>query len=161
MDDFVSQVLYGCACEEERAGKLQLMIDSDEGFATTLADGKYPLVEAAAAGSLSCISLLHACKAGLEARDRYDNSPLAAAVQFHHAEAVKLLLNLGADINASGVSGRTAFMDAAIAGSLEMLRLLKHHNADIRAKDAFGRSASAHAKGQAVIKLLRGWERGK
>lgn len=68
---------------------------------------------------------------------------LAAAIcreeQFH--DVIRLLIRVGADVNAQDVSGKTALHAAAQAGDLDMVRLLISKKAKINVKNDEGRSA--------------------
>jgi len=72
-------------------------------------------------------------------------------------DAVKLLLDKGADINAKSPLGITALMCAAIVGKTDNLKLLLDGGADINAKDSVGGTAfmKAALAGQTdTVKLL-------
>ena len=63
---------------------------------------------------------------------------LFKAIKENNIEAVKLLLERGADINTKDKDGRTALMYAASAGCTETVKLLLDHGADINAKTKYG-----------------------
>lgn len=73
--------------------------------------------------------------------------PLHSAVEGNQFQMVKLLLELGADINMpERQSKQTALMLAARSPDTAILRLLLFKNANLHAKDAKGRSALLWAK---------------
>jgi len=62
-------------------------------------------------------------------------------------EAVKLCLELGADVNATNSMGLTALLGAANRGSNEIIRELAEHGARLDVVDKEGRSALRWAEG--------------
>ncbi|MSO21362.1 MAG: ankyrin repeat domain-containing protein [Acidobacteria bacterium] len=62
-------------------------------------------------------------------------------------DAVKLLLELGSDVNARESGGRTALQGAAYCGEDEIIRLLAARGADVNAMDNYGRTALLIAAG--------------
>lgn len=63
-------------------------------------------------------------KAHLEARDEDEMTPLLLAAYENRMDALKLLIDKGADINATGFSGRNALSYAVQNASPEMVKLL-------------------------------------
>ena len=60
----------------------------------------------------------------INARDADGNSALHHAVNFGSVEVVKLLLDAGADVNASGVLDTTAAILATESSRLDMLKVI-------------------------------------
>ena len=58
-----------------------------------------------------------------------------------NVQTVKLLLELGADVNARDLDGRTALMGAAHKGRSEIVQLLVDHEADMAARDVGSRDS--------------------
>lgn len=56
--------------------------------------------------------------------DNYDNSPLHAAASGHHIEAIRLLIELGCDVNILNNKGLSSTMMALSVGCLEIVVLL-------------------------------------
>jgi outer membrane protein assembly factor BamB len=83
---------------------------------------------------------------------------LLAAAKKGDADAVKLLLARGADVNAKSEYGVTALAFAADKGHLEVIKVLLEKKADINAKDTFYKAAPldwAVNKGHAeIVKTL-------
>ena len=64
----------------------------------------------------------------------------------HCPEAVELLIAKGADVNAKSASdGRTALMQAAGDGHVELVRVLLDHGGDFETRDEAGRNAWTYA----------------
>jgi len=62
-------------------------------------------------------------------------------------EAVRLLLDAGAEVNARGFRDATPLMSACDAGKLAVMQQLVSRNADIKAKNTFGQTALHCAAG--------------
>lgn len=67
------------------------------------------------------------------------------------AQAVKLLLDRGADVNAKDSDGRTALTEAAFYGHAEVVKVLLAGGADIFAKKNDGQTVTAMAAGHKDI----------
>ncbi len=92
-----------------------------------------------------------------DARDNLGNTPLHAAVKFNSKNAAKKLVELGVDVDAQNVSGRTALADSCRAGNEELSHLLIDSGADVDATDALGRTALMDAvfqKNEKMVDLL-------
>jgi len=73
-------------------------------------------------------------------------------------DALQLLLNAGADVNASSNLGMTPLMMAASVGRVEVVEILLQHGAAADAKDSQGQTASdlaAKREHQQVVDLLK------
>ena len=100
---------------------------------------------------------------GLSANQRDYNGlhPLAYAARADkgsHTDKIGLLLELGADVNATGTHDRTALHYAATAGSIGAVQMLLAAGADRKLTDHEGRTPLALAvarKKAAVVKLLK------
>ena len=85
------------------------------------------------------------------------NSALIFTVRNCPFEVIKLLIDKGADVNAKDNDGRTALMAAASKGSNEAVKLLIEKGADVNATSNNGRTAlmAAASKGSnEAVKLL-------
>ena len=76
----------------------------------------------------------------LSIRDTADNTLLASAVTEGRVDAVRQLLELGADVHARDRAGNTALHQAARLGELDALRLLTAAGAQAATRDAAGNS---------------------
>lgn len=73
------------------------------------------------------------CK--VDARDDRGATPLICASLDGHTEMVLLLLELGADVNATQVRGVTALMSGCMTGHVDIVRILLQHGAKKDATD--------------------------
>lgn len=83
-------------------------------------------------------------------RNKEGETPLHIVAGRSHLEAVKLLLDHGADPNAQTIHGKTSLHEAARWGRVDVVRLLLERGADFKSRDAEGRTpvdvASASVK---------------
>ena len=111
-------------------------------------DGATPLLRAAQSGDVELMKLLLAKGADPKIATNYNVTPLAAAAGIgwvegvtyewspaSNVEAVKMLLDLGLDVNAADADGRTALHGAAHKGRNEVVQLLVDHGAKLDARD--------------------------
>lgn len=95
-------------------------------------------------------------KTGVNTRGPRDVTPLMHAAAFGSVEAVRILLDAGAEPNAKDAFGATALLWAA--GDPEKARILVEHGADVNAQTTRGRTplifAAAHAGNLETVRLL-------
>ena len=83
---------------------------------------------------------------GLKPNDAVNGrTPLLAAAGERCIDAVTVLLDNGADVNARDGDGRTALIVAAAGGMLDVARVLLKRGADMDATDRLERSAWMYA----------------
>jgi len=124
-------------------------------------DGWTPLHQAAHYGHRAVVETLLANNADVNARsgNAMKNQPLHAAAAGRKVETARLLLEAGADPNATQASGFVPLHSAAQNGDRALVELLLSHGADVSARSDDGRTALALAeKGgyTEVVALLRG-----
>ncbi|HEY8509633.1 MAG TPA: ankyrin repeat domain-containing protein [Steroidobacteraceae bacterium] len=134
----------------------------DRGADNMLTVGTTPLIRAAKAGDIPAMKLLLAYGAKVDLPTAHGITPLMAAAgnastridtrgryktEEQAAEAVKLLLAAGADVNSRDRNGQTALHGAASWGWNSVVKTLAAHNIDLMAKDEQGRTAADIARG--------------
>mmetsp|Transcript_55208 Transcript_55208/g.126884 ORF Transcript_55208/g.126884 Transcript_55208/m.126884 type:complete len:94 (-) Transcript_55208:20-301(-) len=82
-------------------------------------DGKGAMHYAALMGRSSMLKILATHGLNVDARDRWQNSPLHTAAGKGHKEAVATLRELGADREARNIGGKT-YMDVASHQNVEL-----------------------------------------
>ena len=83
------------------------------------------------------LKLLLACKADVNARAEYRQTPLHFAAQNANTVAVKLLIERGADVNAQQRDRKTPLHLAASNGHVEIVKILIENKADVKARDLY------------------------
>jgi ankyrin repeat protein len=126
----------------------------------TSKDGWTPLHLAAHFGHPLVVETLIANNADVHARsgNAMRNQPLHAAAAGRQLETSRLLLDAGADVNATQAGGYTPLHSAAQNGQRELVELLLARGADAGARSDDGRTplALAEAAGRdEVVALLR------
>ena len=130
--------------------------------------GATPILLAAASGDMEIINMLLDSNADSNITayetERYISSsgpglsPLMAAAGVgrertrtakaeKYLEAVKLLIDMGGDVNQVGPGGRTALHGAVYLQDTNMIRYLAEHGADLDAKDWYGQTAISMVSG--------------
>jgi len=103
-----------------------------------------PFLTAARDGDIETLkSLLEDKTLDLEQRNQYGDTALILAALNNQVEAVRLLLDHGAKIDAIGSFGNTALISASRKESAE---LLVERGANLKIKNKFGRTAQRQAK---------------
>ena len=88
---------------------------------------------------------------------RFDYTPLMIAAKKGFSSTVQLLLNAGAEINASSAYGTTALINAAIGNHTDIVDMLLRAGASVHHRDIDGRGALCYAhlnKNEDMVKLL-------
>jgi ankyrin repeat protein len=119
------------------------------------------IIKAAKAGQAARVKeLLATDKSLINARDKDGSTPLHCAVWKGHAPVVAVLLEAGADVNATNENdhwGTTPLHAAAHANQAAIAQLLIDHGADVNSRDREGRTPMFHTtfhKAKAVAKVL-------
>ena len=129
--------------------RLRDLLDRDAGLADACApDGFFPLGLAAFFAPAATVQLLLERGAIVHtvARNQMKVQALHAAVAAGNAEAVRLLLDHGADANARQQVGYTPLMGAASAGRADLADLLLRHGGDPSLVNEEGKTAAQIAR---------------
>jgi ankyrin repeat protein len=112
------------------------------------ASGETPLLAAARTGDVGVAKLLMMGGAEVETRERRrQQTPLMWAVSGGHRDVVRLLIETGADVNATSGTGFTPLMFAARQGDVDAARMLISAGADVQRAAADGATALMVAAG--------------
>ena len=117
------------------------------------------LLKAAQNGDVSAVKKLLAGGADITCQDEeWAGTPLHWAAFKGHSKVVSLLLDKGADVNATNKDGRTALFMAAGFNHRQVVEILLRHKADRGIRDKNGRTAldwDERKKDRAIVKLLK------
>lgn len=139
------------------------LLDADPSLLNAYSrDGFFPLGLAAFFAHPDTVALLLRRGAGVAqvARNPMRIQPLHAAVAGRSFEAVRLLVEAGARVNATQQEGWTPLHAAVHHGDVELTRYFLAHGADPKQQNDKGVSAiglaADHANAAALLKLLKG-----
>lgn len=140
--------------EAAAAGKLdrvETLLDEDPSLVNAYAnDGFQPLGLACFFGHEQIVDFLLGRGAAVNSASKNGQKvmPLHSAVAGQHLGIARMLLDHGADVNASQARGYTPLHGAAQNGQLEMVELLLSYNADWRTQSADGKTPQSLAEAQ-------------
>lgn len=125
-----------------------------------LLDRRKPYEVALEADNANALAALLDRGLGMSAADSYGNSMLYEAVRAGAGHCASLLVQRGANVEASGGAfGDTPLMEASDKGSTDIIQLLLRHGADVNAENKYGETALTTAarsgRTDAVRLLLR------
>ncbi len=131
--------------------------------------GATPFLRAALCGDVEVMRLLlaHGADPKIDTEDHTTPLMAAAGVGFSDGfihdrsvpetiEAMKLILDLGANVNAANDQGLTALHGAAHKAALEEIQLLVDHGADLQAKDKGSKAFGQDTKGMIPLNWAEG-----
>jgi hypothetical protein len=120
-------------------------------------DGFDALFASVEADRPECIKILHQYGVNLEEKTDNDNpilpgaTPLHLAAHYGRTDSAKMLLSLGANINAQDLYGKTCLHIAIIQGHLPLIKLFQNR-ADLSIKDQLGNTPIAYSRGHPEIR---------
>jgi len=150
------------ACSVGRTDRVAALLDADPSLINTYSrDGFFPLGLAAFFGHPETVRLLLARGADVAqvATNPMGISAIHAAVAGRSPEAVRLIVEAGAPINAKQHKGWTALHEVVNKKDLELTRYFLAHGADPKVQNDDGKSAIGLAADQGstdILKLLKG-----
>jgi ankyrin repeat protein len=136
--------------------KVRVLLARGAAVNAKLNDGRTPLYLAALLGNGQAILrmlLEHGADPGLTTLNK--RTPLMVAAAAGDAEAVRLLLDAKASVNALDSAGQTALMMASTAGSPAVVRLLLERGADARVLTKRNESALGNAGTAGNVEVVR------
>jgi len=138
--DQESLLIHAISRGHEEIAKELLTVDQNTEFKDF--DGMTAMARAVDSESLAIITAL--AKAGADVNVRamnYHKTPLLLAVELGDLEAVEILIEAGAHVNALGEKGNSALIIAARNGDLDCVRALIHAKAEIEVHNHDGDTA--------------------
>jgi len=141
------------ACAIGDADRLRILVEEfPESISSYSPDGFYPLGLAAFFGHRDLVEYLLAAGADVNqtAKNALKVAPIHAAVSNGDLDTVRMLVEHGADINASQQMGYTALHGAAGAGRIDLIEFLLMQGADHNMISVDGKTAAmlAEERGQ-------------
>lgn len=115
------------------------------------------LIDAAQRGDAGAVARLLGEGASVGARDATDRTALHFAVEGNHVAAAVVLIEAGADVNASdGASiDHTPYLMAGARGYLEILTPMLSHGADLTSTNGYGGTALIPACERGFVAVVR------
>jgi uncharacterized protein len=159
--DVVKLLLAAGANPDMRLTGRPFTIHHDSGGHPSLVEGATPFMKAASTSDVALMKILleHGADPGIATKDGTTPMMLAAGLEWREIaslgteqeslEAITLLLERGADVNAANAAGETALHGAAQRGADKIVQWLVDHGARLDAKNAAGRMPIDEAMGQA------------
>lgn len=150
-------------CRNGQAGVLKLLLNvvSPEILCHAAhIDGFSPILAATESNKIECIKVLVEHGIEIEQKTANDNPILAGATALHLAayygrvESARLLLQLGANCNATDVNQCTALHIAVMQNQTEIVKLLKYSNINCFALDNLGYTALSYCRSNDEIKQI-------
>jgi ankyrin repeat protein len=133
---FVSDQKKNCKCEKRSEGP------------------KPAIISAATKCDLETVASRIANGESIESKDAEGNTVLKYSIENKCEALVNLLLSSGANASAASIYGRTPFMSAVSAGSVDLVQRLTASGCDVNFKDKFGQHALFYANDIATVKVL-------
>jgi ankyrin repeat protein len=137
-DPALRPVGYQEASEADYVQIVSLLLTNGAEVNVAGADGRTPLHNAAAGGSVLITEILLRHKADIQARTSSGKTPLHPAAALGDDRLVELLLAHGAVIEAKDNAATTPLMEAAVLGNSATVKSLLAHGGDVSARDRNG-----------------------
>jgi hypothetical protein len=162
-DDLRQQTGISISCSPSGIEKCTVSIEqADDGAKIPRPKRTSPLFKAAEAGDIDKIEKLLAKGEDINSRNKYDWTPLIAAIRKKQTEAALLLIERGADVKLLArwsVGGEqeleTAIVWAAMQGDLLVLHRLIAAGADVDTRNQDGKTPAMFAANRGFLDLLQ------
>lgn len=156
--DGISAVMS--ACVGGHVDAVSVLVNAGADVRTTDKDGLTPLMNAAENGTVATLELLTAAAdnddAYLNAMSKTGFTALIIAAAHGHADAVRHLIQAGANVEATADSAVTALMFASASNHIEVMKvLMEDGNCNIEARHHNGGTALLEAATGGASKALR------
>jgi hypothetical protein len=119
------------------------------------------LLKASGIGDVEKVKKLLKEGADVNAKDKWDDTPLHLAAIYGHIEVVKVLIENGAYVNAKNKFGNTPLHAAALNGHINVIKMLLERGAYLNIKNNEGKTAIdlAREKGYFnIVNLIEGFK---
>lgn len=161
LDAGISLNIFEAAALGKMTRVVQILNQQPELVNACAVDGFTPLGLAAFFGHQTVAKILLARGADVNkpSCNKLKASPIISAVANRHLAITELLLEAGADVDASEDGGFTSLQIAAANGQAEMIKMLMNHGADRSIKNDAGKTAYEMAQEEGhkgIIELLSG-----
>ncbi|KHN94540.1 ankyrin 2,3/unc44 [Metarhizium album ARSEF 1941] len=138
---------------------LRLLLDHGADFAATNFADATPLHCAASCGNITALGILFDYGAGaiLSSPRTHDETPLHAAIRARQEEAARVLIQLGADVEATDAFGSTVFDHALSYACPSVLKMLLEKGVNVGSQDPGPNEVlvrAAWGRNAAVVKVL-------
>lgn len=139
--EFDEKSFHGAAGASDKIA-IGAFIDAGININSQEADGRTPLISAAARGDLDVVKLLVERGADINVKDKEGYTALFHAIEAMYEEVAQFLLDQpNLDPNARGLNGVTALMSYAWRDKTDAVKKMLDHGADVNAQDNDGDAA--------------------
>lgn len=143
---------HGCtaliwAAALEREGIVFDLLEAGADVSRSDGNGKTPLMVAAKSGNSKIVQYLISAGADVNAAQTGGNNEVGktplhnAVIHKNNVGVIRMLIDNGANLNATDENGKTALMGAAFFGGLDAVKLLVESGADTQLKSNSGKTA--------------------
>jgi len=140
--------IVSCILSAGAAGHVNL--SNDDGFSA--------LQYASKLGDLETVQCLLNFRADVDAKNKFNQTPIMLAARNGHSEVTEILLRAGASIERKDKGGRNALMMAARNGRVTVIQVLLKANACVNIVDRRGKTALTLMAEHACSRSIRGIE---
>jgi len=121
-------------------------------------DGFTALQYAAKLGDQDIVQFLLNCRADVDARNKFHQTPVILAARHGHSKVTEMLLGDGASVEKRDKGGRNALMMAARNGHVAVIEVLLKANASVNTVDRHGKTALTLMAEHACPRSIKGME---